>query len=100
MKNLQVIKALDNIGITGYQEVIYNPSYELLYLAETSVLNKSFEKGAHTDTGAIAVKTGIFTGRSPKDRYIVEDDTTKDSIYWDGKVNLPTTNAIYQNKIS
>lgn len=96
MKNLQVIKALDNIGITGYQEVIYNPTYELLYLAETSVLNKSFEKGAHTDTGAIAVKTGIFTGRSPKDRYIVEDETTKDSIYWDGKVNLPTTNAIYQ----
>lgn len=95
MKNIKVIQELHDLGITGYHEVVYNPSYEELFQAETSHMRKGYEKGALTDTGAVAVKTGIFTGRSPKDRYIVKDDVTKDTIYWDKKVNFPTTQEVY-----
>lgn len=95
MKNIKIIQDLHDLGITGYQEVIYNPSYEEFFKAEMSQRNQGFEKGALTDTGALAVKTGIFTGRSPKDRYIVEDDTSRETIYWDGSVNVPTTPEIF-----
>jgi len=95
MKNIKVIQELHDLGITGYHEVVYNPSYEELFQAETSHMRKGYEKGALTDTGAVAVKTGVFTGRSPKDRYIVKDDVTKDTIYWDEKVNFPTTQEVY-----
>jgi phosphoenolpyruvate carboxykinase (ATP) len=95
MKNIKVIQELHDLGITGYHEVVYNPSYEEFFQAETSHMRKGYEKGALTDTGAVAVKTGVFTGRSPKDRYIVKDDVTKNTIYWDEKVNFPTSQAIY-----
>ncbi len=95
MKNIKIIQELHDLGITGYHEVSYNPSYEELYQAEVSHFRKGFEKGALTDTGAVAVKTGVFTGRSPKDRYIVEDDITRDTIYWDKKVNFPTTKEVW-----
>jgi len=97
MKNIKIIQELHNLGITGYHEVAYNPSYEELYQAEVSHKRKGFEKGALTDTGAVAVKTGVFTGRSPKDRYIVEDETTRDTIYWDKKVNFPTTIEVWND---
>lgn len=97
MKNIKIIQELHDLGITGYQEIVYNPTYEQLYKAEVSTKNTGFEKGAQTESGAIAVKTGIFTGRSPKDRYIVHDDVTKDTICWDGKVNFPTTDDIFQS---
>ena len=95
MKNIKVIQELHNLGITGYHEVSYNPTFEELYQAEVSHQRVGFEKGALTDSGAVAVKTGIFTGRSPKDRFIVKDDVTKDTIFWDDKVNFPTTLEIY-----
>ncbi len=100
MKNIRIIQELHNLGITGYHEVAYNSSYEELYQAEVSHKRKGFEKGALTDTGCVAVKTGIFTGRSPKDRYIVKDDITKDTICWDkesgiSSPNYPTTKAIW-----
>lgn len=95
MKNIKIIQELHDLGITGYHEVVYNPSYEELFQAETAPLQKGFEKGALTDTGAVAVKTGVFTGRSPKDRYIVKDDITKETIYWDDKVNFSTTQAVW-----
>ena len=97
MKNIKVIQELHDLGITGYHEVSYNPSYEELYKAEVSHRRVGFEKGAITDSGAVAVKTGIFTGRSPKDRFIVKDDVTKDTIYWDDKVNFPTTLEVYND---
>ena len=97
MKNIKVIQELHDLGITGYHEVSYNPSYEELYQAEVSHRRVGFEKGALTDSGAVAVKTGIFTGRSPKDRYIVKDDVTKDTIYWDEKVNFSTTLEVYND---
>ena len=95
MKNIKIIQELHDLGITGYHEVVYNPTYEELFKAEMSAKNKGFEKGALTESGAVAVKTGIFTGRSPKDRYIVKDDVTKDTIHWDGAVNKPTTPEIF-----
>lgn len=97
MKNIKVIQELHNLGITGYHEVSYNPTFEELYKAEVSHQRVGFEKGALTDSGAVAVKTGIFTGRSPKDRFIVKDDVTKDTIYWDDKVNFPTTLEVYND---
>ena len=95
MKNIKIIQELHDLGITGYHEVIYNPSYEELFKAEMSEKNRGFEKGALTETGAVAVKTGVFTGRSPKDRFIVKDNVTKDTIYWDGKVNKPTSTETF-----
>lgn len=96
MKNIRIIQDLHDLGITGYHEVVYNPSYEELFKAEMSQKNIGFEKGALTDTGAMAVKTGVFTGRSPKDRYIVEDEVSRDTIHWDGTVNKPTSTEIWK----
>jgi len=69
-------------GIYGVKEIIYNPSYELLFEEEMKPELAGFEKGQLTELGAVNVRTGIFTGRSPKDKYIVLDDTTKDTIWW------------------
>ena len=91
MKHAKIIQDLEKLGIKGNYEVVYNPSYEELYQAEIAPENQGFEKAELTESGAVSVKTGVFTGRSPKDRYIVQDDVTKDTIFWDGKVNLPTT---------
>lgn len=95
MKNTKIIQDLEKLGIKGNYEVVYNPSYEELYQAEVSPENQGFEEAELTESGAVSVKTGIFTGRSPKDRYIVQDDVTRDTIFWDGKVNLPTTAEIF-----
>ncbi len=97
MKNTKIIEQLQNLGIKGYDEVSYNPSYEELYTAEISTDNSGFEKGSVTQSGAVAVETGIFTGRSPKDRFIVKDDISRDTINWDGKVNLPTTPEVFES---
>jgi len=97
MKNAKIIQDLEKLGIKGNYEVVYNPSYEELYQAEVSPENQGFEKAELTESGAVSVKTGIFTGRSPKDRYIVQDDVTRDTIFWDGKVNLPTSPEIFQS---
>jgi len=97
MKHAKIIQDLEKLGIKGNYEVVYNPSYEELYQAEVSPENQGFEKAELTESGAVSVKTGIFTGRSPKDRYIVQDDVTKDTIFWDGKVNLPTNPEIFQS---
>jgi phosphoenolpyruvate carboxykinase (ATP) len=78
------IKAPDlaQYGITNAEEIFYNPSYELLYEHETNPDLEGYEKGTLTESGAIAVDTGIFTGRSPKDKYIVLDDTSRDTVWW------------------
>lgn len=78
----KVIKELEALGIHDVKEVVYNPSYEQLFEEETKPGLDGFEKGTVTTTGAVAVDTGIFTGRSPKDKYIVLDDTTKDTVWW------------------
>ncbi len=91
----KINQQLKDLGITGFKEVSYNPSYEELYNAEISPENKGFQEGEKTASGAISVKTGVFTGRSPKDRFIVKDEITKDTINWDGKINLPTTPEVF-----
>ena len=79
---------LNKYGISGDFEIIHNPSYEVLFQDEMNPENEGFEKAKLTDTGAVAVYTGKFTGRSPKDKFIVEDDVTRDTIWWDGTMNL------------
>jgi len=73
---------LTQYGIENAVEIVYNPSYELLFEEETKDGLEGFEKGTVTELGAVSVDTGIFTGRSPKDKYIVKDDTTRDTVWW------------------
>ncbi|OEE63501.1 phosphoenolpyruvate carboxykinase (ATP) [Enterovibrio norvegicus FF-454] len=73
---------LSQHGIFDAEEVVRNPTYEQLFAEETKPELKGYEKGIVTELGAVAVDTGIFTGRSPKDKYIVKDDTTKDTLWW------------------
>ncbi|MGC9492382.1 phosphoenolpyruvate carboxykinase (ATP), partial [Vibrio genomosp. F10] len=69
-------------GITGATEILRNPSYEQLFEEETRSSLEGYEKGVVTELGAVAVDTGIFTGRSPKDKYIVQDATTEEHMWW------------------
>ncbi|CAI1852197.1 Phosphoenolpyruvate carboxykinase [ATP] [Serratia fonticola] len=69
-------------GIHNVGEIVHNPSYELLFKEETDPSLQGFERGVVTNLGAVAVDTGIFTGRSPKDKYIVRDDITRDTVWW------------------
>jgi phosphoenolpyruvate carboxykinase (ATP) len=73
---------LTKYGITGEKEIIYNPSYESLFKAETDTRNEGFEKGQVTESGAVNVMTGVYTGRSPKDKFFVLDDTTRNTVWW------------------
>ena len=73
---------LNKYGITGTTEIIYNPSYDLLFEEETKPGLEGFEKGQVSELGAVNVMTGEFTGRSPKDKFIVMDDNTKDTVWW------------------
>ena len=73
---------LTKYGITGAAEIIHNPTYEELFVAETDPSLEGFEKGQETELGAVNVMTGIYTGRSPKDKFIVMDDNSKDTVWW------------------
>ena len=77
---------LSKYGIKGVKEILYNPTYEVLYNEETKPGLEGYDKGQVTELGAINVMTGIYTGRSPKDKYIVYDKTTKEGapgeIWW------------------
>ncbi len=77
---------LSKYGITGVTEVLYNPTYEVLYNEETKPGLEGFDKGQVTELGAVNVMTGVFTGRSPKDKYIVYDETSKEGapgeVWW------------------
>ena len=73
---------LSKYGITGSTEIIHNPSYELLFEEETSSKNEGYEVGKESELGAVNVMTGIYTGRSPKDKYIVVDENSKDTVWW------------------
>ncbi len=73
---------LSKYGIKDVKEVLYNPSYEVLYNEETKPELTGFDKGQVTELGAVNVMTGIYTGRSPKDKYIVYDETSKDTVWW------------------
>ena len=73
---------LSKYGIKSVKEVLYNPTYEVLYNEETKPELEGYEKGHVTELGAINVMTGIYTGRSPKDKYIVMDKNSKETVWW------------------
>jgi len=73
---------LNKYGIVGATEVVYNPSYEMLFEEETKPELEGFDKGQISELGAINVMTGIYTGRSPKDKFIVMDENSKDTVWW------------------
>ena len=78
MANLDLTK----YGITGVTEIVHNPSYEFLYNEEMNKDLEGFDKGVETELGAVNVMTGIYTGRSPKDKFIVMDENSKDTVWW------------------
>ncbi len=90
---------LEKYGITGTTEIVYNPSYDELYKYESDPTLEGFEKAQVSELGAMNVMTGIFTGRSPKDKFIVKDDSTKDTIWWTSEHakndNKPTTPEVW-----
>ncbi len=97
MKDLDLTK----YGINNVQEIIYNPSYELLFEEEMKPELEGFEKGQLTELGAVNVMTGVFTGRSPKDKFIVKDSVSEDTIWWTSPEspndNKPTTQAVWED---
>ncbi len=97
MRNLDLTK----YGIQNVQEIVYNPSYEQLFEEEMNPALEGYEKGQLTELGAVNVMTGVFTGRSPKDKFIVKDDTTKDTIWWTSPEspndNKPTTPEVWSD---
>ena len=78
MKNIDLTK----YGISGTTEIVYNPSYDLLFKEETNPALTGYEKGQVSELGAVNVMTGIYTGRSPKDKFIVVDENSKDTVWW------------------
>ncbi|MBP5764055.1 MAG: phosphoenolpyruvate carboxykinase (ATP), partial [Bacteroidales bacterium] len=78
MANLDLTK----YGITGSTVIAHNPSYEELFKAETDAKLTGYEVGQETELGAVNVMTGIFTGRSPKDKYIVDNDESHNNVWW------------------
>lgn len=73
---------LEKYGITGTTEVVYNPSYEVLFEEETKAGLEGYEVGQETELGTVNVMTGIYTGRSPKDKFIVDDENSHDTVWW------------------
>ena len=90
---------LTQYGITGTTEIVHNPSYETLFEEETKPGLEGFEVGQESELGAVNVMTGIYTGRSPKDKYIVVDENSKDTVWWTSDEykndNHPTTEATW-----
>ena len=80
---------LSKYGIVGTTEIVHNPSYEELYKEELKPELEGYEKAQESELGALNVMTGIYTGRSPQDKYIVMDETSKDTVWW--------TSAEYKN---
>ncbi|MBQ5431244.1 MAG: phosphoenolpyruvate carboxykinase (ATP), partial [Lachnospiraceae bacterium] len=76
---------LTKYGITGTTEILHNPSYEELFKEETKEGLEGYEVGHETELGAVDVFTGIYTGRSPKDKFIVVDDNSKDTVWWNSE---------------
>ncbi len=95
MANLDLTK----YGITGSTVIAHNPSYEELFKAETNSALTGYEKGQETELGAVNVMTGIFTGRSPKDKYIVDNDESHNNVWWTSEAykndNHPMSEAVW-----
>jgi len=92
---------LSQYGITGVKEIIYNPDYEFLYKEELGSELQGYEKGVVSELGAVKVDTGIFTGRSPKDKYFVLDETSKNTVWWNSSAapndNKPISKEVWNH---
>jgi phosphoenolpyruvate carboxykinase (ATP) len=93
---------LKKYGIDNVTEILFNPSFNTLFAEETKPGLTSYEKGIITRSGAISIDTGVFTGRSPNDKYVVLDETTKDTVWWKSEKakvsdNKPITNEIWEH---
>ncbi len=107
--NAQITKsiALEKYGILNVTEIIYNPSYDLLYDEALNESLEGYEKGQLSELGAVNVMTGEFTGRSPKDKYIVKDSVTENTVWWNSEkatndnkpISQDTWNALKENTI-
>ena len=90
---------LTKYGISNAGKIVYNPSYEELYKAETDPSLTGYETGKETELGAVNVMTGIYTGRSPKDKYIVDDASSHDKVWWTSEEykndNHPMSEAVW-----
>ena len=95
----KIRESLTSYGIRDVEEVSYNPSYEELYNDEMNPSLTGFDKGVMTELGAVNVMTGIYTGRSPKDKYFVMDDVSRDTVWWTSKEykndNKPITPEVW-----
>ena len=91
---------LSKYGITGTTEIVYNPSYEMLFEEETKPELEGFEKGQESELGAVNVMTGVYTGRSPKDKFIVVDENHQDlCLHIFGMIRINTVFRCKKNKI-
>ena len=98
-KNINELKeALTSYGIKDVKEIYYNPSYEELFKDEMNPALTGFDKGVLTELGAVNVMTGVYTGRSPKDKYIVMDKNSKDTVWWNTPV-YPNDNHEMSEKV-
>jgi len=82
IKNKMANLDLSKYGITGVSEIVHNPSFDTLFAEETKPGLEGFERGQVTELGAVNVMTGVYTGRSPKDKFFVMDETSKDTVWW------------------
>jgi phosphoenolpyruvate carboxykinase (ATP) len=89
--------SLEKYGIKNVNEIIHNPSFEKLYNDELNPNLEGYEKGQLTELGAVNVMTGVFTGRSPKDKYIVKDSITENTIWWNSEKAVNDNKPISQN---
>jgi phosphoenolpyruvate carboxykinase (ATP) len=89
--------SLEKYGINNTVEIVYNPSFDFLYNEELNPALEGYEKGQLSELGAVNVMTGVFTGRSPKDKYIVKDDVTKDTIWWTSEKAVNDNKPITQD---
>ena len=91
---------LSKYGIVG-AEILHNPSYEQLFAEETKAGLEGYEKGQETELGAVNVMTGIYTGRSPKDKFFVKDETSENTVWWTSEEykndNKPVTTEAWKS---
>ena len=89
---------LTKYGITDVKEIVYNPSYDFLYEEEMKPSLEGYEKGQLTELGSVNVMTGIYTGRSPKDKYIVMDENSRDTVWWNSP-EYPNDNHVMSEEV-
>ena len=93
MTETKIINELAACGIVDVNEIVHNPSYEQLFEETTLSSLDGYEKAVLTESGALSVDTGIFTGRSPKDKYIVKDEVSQDTVWWSSQGKIGSNMA-------